>query len=239
MTPAYALYRRSRSYQDLSVEEQREAVQSWAKGHDYRIVREFADDASGLDTARRRGFTGLLAACSRSRTREANVVLCYDVSRFSRLEPDEAAYHEHSLRLAGVQVIYTHEPGTNEAGVTGQLVKSLKRVLAHEYSQKLSQVVSRGLRAHAEHGDWTGGPPPYGYRRAAYQTDGALRLLEPGRWKAKGERVSLVPDPVEAGIVREIFDSYAHRGWGLAAIAHRLNARGVPPPASPTIPPRP
>jgi DNA invertase Pin-like site-specific DNA recombinase len=232
MIPAYALYRRSRAYQDLSVEEQRQAVRAWAAEQGYRIVREFADDASGLDTERRGEFLTLLQICAQPDFREADVVLCYDISRFSRLDPEEAGFHEYSLRRAGVRVLYTHEPGANEGGVTGHLVKSLKRVLAHEYSQKLSQVVSRGLRAHAERGDWTGGPPPYGYRRAVREADMSLHILEPGRWKAKGERVSLVVDAVEAAIVRDIFDAYATRGWGLAAIAHRLNERAVPPPTS-------
>ena len=38
MTPAYALYRRSRAYQDLSIEEQRQAVRAWAAEHGYRRV---------------------------------------------------------------------------------------------------------------------------------------------------------------------------------------------------------
>src|SRR5713226_269609 len=118
MIPSYALFRRSRSYQDLSIEEQRSAVRAWAEAHGYGVVREFADDASGLDTARRREFMALLDICSRPRIRTADVVLCYDISRFSRLDPEEAAFHEHSLRRAGVRVIYTHEPGANDGGIT-------------------------------------------------------------------------------------------------------------------------
>jgi len=49
--------------------------------------------------------------------RVASTVLCYHhVSRFSRLDPDEAAFHEDSLRRAGVAVINTHETGANETG---------------------------------------------------------------------------------------------------------------------------
>jgi DNA invertase Pin-like site-specific DNA recombinase len=129
-------------------------------------------------------------------------------------------------------VIYTHEPGVNDGGIAGHLVQSLKRVLAHEYSQKLSQVVSRGLRTHAERGDWTGGPPPYGYRRAVHEPHTEPRILEPGRWKAKGERVALVADPAEAAVVQSIFAARVHRHEGYAAIAHGLNRRGVPPPRS-------
>ena len=68
-----------------------------------------------------------------------------DGSRFSRLDPEEAGFHEYSLRRLGVRVLYTHEPGANEAGMTGHLIKSLKRVLAHDFSHNLSQVVRRDL----------------------------------------------------------------------------------------------
>src|SRR5215472_11780852 len=229
MIPAYALYRRSRAHQDLSIEEQRQDMSRWATQEGYQIVQEFADDRSGLDTSRRRGFLGLLDICSDPRRRVADVVLVYDVSRFSRLEPDEAAFHEFSLKRAGVRVIYTHEPGTNDTGIAGHLMKSLKRVMAHDYSLKLSQVVTRGLRAHAERGHWVGGQPPYGLRRAVRQADGSLRILPIGRWKAKGEAVVLAVDPFEAGIVKEIYQAYVHEK-GLGAIAVALTARGVSAP---------
>lgn len=233
MMPAYALYRRSTAAQDLSIEEQRAEVRSWASVHGYEIVREFADDASGLDTDRRHEFLTLLQLCAQDKRRAADVVLCYDVSRFSRLDPEEAAFHEYSLRRAGVRVIYTHDPGANDAGVAGHLVKSLKRVLAHEYSQKLSEVVRRGHRTHATLGHWSGGRPPYGYRRAIARGDGTTIPLEAGRWKARGERVVLIVDPVEAAVVRqEIFQVYVAGGLGVRAIAQRLNEQGVPPPSA-------
>lgn len=46
------------------------------------------------------------------------------MSRFSRLDPEEAGFHEYSLRRLRVRVLYTHEPGANEAGMTGHLIKS-------------------------------------------------------------------------------------------------------------------
>ena len=233
MTPAYSLLRRSTSQQDLSIAEQRAAVRTWAVEHGYEIVREFADDASGLDTARRRDFLTLLQLCARPELRKASIVLCYDVSRFSRLDPDEAAYHEYSLRRAGVQVIYTHDESANASGIAGHLVKALKRTLAHDYSQKLSQLVRRGHRAHAALGHWSGGRPPFAYRRAIANADGTTTPIAAGRWKARGEHVVLVVDPVEAVIVRtRIFEAYVTGGLGVRAIAQRLNADGVAPPAA-------
>ena len=149
------------------------------------------------------------------------------------IEPDEAGFHEYSLKRAGCSVIYTHEPGANEAGLTGHLVKSLKRVLAHDYSQKLSQRVQRGCRAHAALGHWVGGRPPYGYRRSVIRADGSTQVLEPGRWKARGERVVLLVDPVEAAVILEqIYQPYVTEGLGLHAIADRLNRTAIPAPAA-------
>ncbi len=230
-TAAYALFRRSTSAQDLSIEQQRTGVQAWASAHGYHIVREFADDASGLDTRRRRQFQDLLQLCADPARRAADFVLCYDVSRFSRLDPDEAAYHEHSLRRVGVRVIYTHDPLVNESGVGGQIVKTLQRVFAHEYSQKLSQLVQRGHRAHAARGEWSGGRAPYGYRRALVQADGSLLPLASGRWKAHGETIRLVIDSVEAAVVREIFEDHVMRERGVRAIAGQLSARSIAAPA--------
>jgi site-specific DNA recombinase len=212
------------------LEQQRAAISCWAAQHGYRIVQEFADTGSGLDVSRRSGFQALLAACADRERRAADRVLIYDVSRFSRLEPDEAAWHEHSLRRAGVKVTYTHEPGVNDDGIAGHLVKSLRRAMAHDFSVKLSQVVRRGMRAHAERGGWTGGRPPFGYRRALVKADGTTELLT--RRKAKGEKSTLVVEPVEAGTVLDIFTSYAVRGLGIGAIANMLNSRRVPGPTS-------
>src|SRR5436309_15518754 len=105
--------------------------------------------------------------------------------------------------------------------MAGYLVKGLKRAMAHDYSQKLSQVVSRGLRTHAERGQWVGGRPPYGYRRAIRQPDGTVRLAETGRWKAHGESIVLVVEPLEAGIVRELYEGYASGGLGVGTLAYR------------------
>ena len=230
--PAYALYRRSRSHQDLSVEEQRQAVRGWAGEQGYTIVREFADDASGLDTERRREFLALLELCARPELRQASTVLCYDVSRFSRLDPEEAGFHEYSLRRAGVRVIYTHEAGANESGVTGHLVKALKRVLAHDYSQKLSQVVSPWSAGTRRARALDRGIAPYGYRRVIRGPDGVAHPAAPGRWKAKGETAFLEPEPLAADVIREIYAWYVTEELGLAAIAARLNAQAIPAPAS-------
>ncbi len=110
--------------------------------------------------------------------------------------------------------------------MTGHLVKTLKRALAHEFSHKLSQLVRRGYHTHAALGHWSGGTPPYGYRRAIARAGEPLVALGAGRWKARGERVLLIVDSVEAAIVREMHEGYAHGGLGVLAIAQRPHRAG-------------
>jgi len=129
--------------------------------------------------------------------------------------------------LAAWNAVLGREP---KAGITGYLVKSLRRSLAHEFSLKLSQLVRRGQRAHTALGHWIGGSPPFGYRRALRGQSGP-QVLAAGRRKTRGESVVLVVDPVEALIVVEIFELYV-QGLGIQAIVQHLNLRGVPPPAS-------
>ena len=92
--------------------------------------------------------------------------------------------------------------------------------------------VRRGHHAHAALGHWSGGTPPFGYRRAIEGPGRTVEPLQPGRWKARGERIVLVVDTVDATVVRQIFGAYTARVLGVRAIAQQLNARGVPPPAA-------
>src|SRR5262249_2380339 len=90
----------------------------------------------------------------------------------------------------------------------------------------------RGLRAHAALGHWTGGRPPYGFRRVVRQPDGSTVPMPVGRWKAKGETIVLEIEPAAAQIVEQIYAWAVDHGLGLTAIADRLNRQGVPAPES-------
>ncbi|MFQ5960262.1 MAG: recombinase family protein [Candidatus Methylomirabilales bacterium] len=226
---AFAYYRCSTDQQDLSIAQQREAVQAYAARRGYRILREFMDEGiSGLATEKRVAFQQVIQAAL-APTPAARVVLCYDISRFGRFTSDEAGHYEFILRQNGVRVIYVAEPLTHDDSLGDELIKGLKRAMSHEYSRQLSQVVTRGLRNRAARGLWTGGWPPYGYQRAILAPDGSIRALDRGQRAARGERITLIVNPVEVKIVHWIFTAFT-RGLGLTAIRDALSTQGVPPP---------
>ena len=73
--------------------------------------------------------------------------------------------------------------------------------------------ISAGIERRAKEGRWFGGRPPFGY---VFSNE---------------ERV-LVPDPVEAPVVRRMFDLYARKRLGTRTIAQLLHDEGAPAPSA-------
>src|SRR6185295_18827128 len=66
-------------------------------------------------------------------------ILVYDVSRWGRFQDiDAAAYYEYHCRLHGVQVVYVSESFANDNAPTTVLLKSMRRVMAAEYSRDIA-----------------------------------------------------------------------------------------------------
>ncbi len=218
--------RRSTEKQEQSIDDQRSAILAHAEREGYTVLREYVDDAiSGADTARREAFHQMVED---ARSGEFKTVLVYDISRFSRDEPDEAGYWRHTLRDRGVEVVYVAD--TIPDGDEGDLVLSVSQWTKHQYLIHLSRDTLRGAVSVARKGFSAGKPAPYGYRRLAIDhTTGSQRVLERKQQASGSERVKLIPDDDERGVVREIYESFVGRG-SYRTIAQALNERGVPAP---------
>jgi len=70
-------------------------------------------------------------------------ILCYDISRFGRLDNDEAGYWRHEFRKHGVEVVYAVE--NLQGDDTDDLIVSTKQWLAREYSRKIGEYVCRNI----------------------------------------------------------------------------------------------
>lgn len=154
------------------------------------------------------------------------------MSRWGRFQnPDEAAHYEFLCREGGVRVHYTAEPFSNDDSLTSVLVKQLKRAMAAEYSRELAARTSRAKRVAQRRGYWTGGPAPYGYRRAVVSRAGRfLGIREHGEWKGMSNgRTRLVLGPEEeVATVRRIFRLYVTHRYGCVRIAAKLRSEGIP-----------
>jgi DNA invertase Pin-like site-specific DNA recombinase len=75
-----------------------------------------------------------------------SALLVYDVSRRGRFQDvDESAYYEYVLKRAVILVHYCAEQSENDGIMSSSVLKTLKRLMAAEYSRELSVKVFAGL----------------------------------------------------------------------------------------------
>jgi DNA invertase Pin-like site-specific DNA recombinase len=232
--PAAEYLRMSTEHQQYSVENQRAAIREYAEHNGLELVKAYVDEGkSGLLLRRRDALQQLLGDVLSGRA-EYKVILAYDVSRWGRFQDaDEAAHYEFLCREAGVQVHYCAEPFTNDRALTNALMKTVKRVMAGEYSRELSSKVHEGSKRIAELGFRTGGEPGYGLRRMLISScrDPKQLLLKGERKSLQSDRVILAPGPEnEVACVRQIFRMFADERKWPKAIAAELRKQGVPYP---------
>lgn len=223
--------RMSTEHQRYSPLHQKTAIAAYATERGYRIVRTYADaGVSGLSMRHREGLKAMLTDILAGEA-DFDTVLVYDVSRWGRFQnPDQGAHYEFLCAEAGVGVEYCAELFDNDGSLSSTLLKSLKRVMAAEYSRDLSAKVRHAQARLAELGFWQGGSTPFGLRRRIVAPDGQLgQVLERGEFKSlHGYRVILVPGPRREVItVNRMFRLYAFGGLGARKIAELLNAEGL------------
>jgi DNA invertase Pin-like site-specific DNA recombinase len=223
--------RMSTDKQRYSIASQAALISEYAAARGYEIVASYEDAArSGVTIRKRDGLKALLRDVMNGAP--FSTILVVDVSRWGRYQdPDQAAYYEFMCREAGVQVRYCAEEFPDDDSPTAALIKSVKRVMAAEYSRQLSDRCRAALRRHMLAGGKGGGHPPYGFSRQIFNGDGS-----PGGILTVGERrsrynqtVRLVQGPEEeVRAVKLIFKLFVTQMHGATKIAHHLNAKGIP-----------
>jgi DNA invertase Pin-like site-specific DNA recombinase len=230
-TPAAIYLRMSTESQNYSIDHQRAAITQYASVNRMTIVREYADEGkSGLDIRRRAGLLQLIIDVQAGDA-GFEVVIVYDVSRWGRFQDvDEAAYHEHTCRRAGIAVVYCAETFQNDGSPMASLLKGIKRAMAAEYSRELSGKVFGAQCRFISMGYKQGGHAGYGLRRILLAADGTpRRALSYGEIKGTlTDRVVLGLGPAhEIAIVRRMYRLYTEDRASEPAIARLLNAEGI------------
>lgn len=224
--------RMSTDQQRYSLRNQAKLIADYATACGYEVCRTYQDAGrSGLSLKGRDGLKALLADVM-SGSAPFSTILVLDVSRWGRFQdPDQAAHYEFLCREAGVSVRYCAEAFDDDGTPSAALMKSIKRVMAAEYSRQLSDRCRAGLQRVRHSGAKGGGSAPYGFARQAFEPNG-----QPGPVLRVGERrprieqvVRLVQGvPEEVAAVRLIFQLFVRDMRGIAEIARTLNSRGIP-----------
>jgi len=223
--------RMSTEHQQYSTENQADVIRDYAVKRGYEIIRTYADDGkSGLKIEGRNSLRSMIEDVQAGNA-NFEAILVYDVSRWGRFQDtDESAYYEYLCKRAGIDVHYCAEQFENDGGPAATIIKSVKRVMAAEYSRELSSKVFKGQCKLIELGYRQGGPAGFGLRRMlidhAHKEKGIL---------ARGEKKSLQTDRVilvrgpdeEARVIQWIYDMFIRENRSEREIAEILNAQGI------------
>ena len=227
-----AIYvRMSTEHQQYSTENQGDIIREYATKRGLEIVRTFADAGkSGLRIDGRDALKQLIDVVL-SGAADFRTILVYDVSRWGRFQDaDESAYYEYICKRAGITVQYCAEQFENDGSIASNIVKTVKRAMAGEYSRELSAKVFQGQCRLIELGYRQGGPAGFGLRRMLVdESGGAKGELRMGEKKSiQTDRVILVPGPDdEVETVRRVYRLFLEEGRTEREIARALNAEGI------------
>jgi DNA invertase Pin-like site-specific DNA recombinase len=227
-----AIYvRMSTEHQQYSTENQADVIREYAAKRGLEIVRTFADAGkSGLRIEGRDALKQLIDTVVTGAA-DFQTILAYDVSRWGRFQDaDESAYYEYICKRAGITVHYCAEQFENDGSIASNIVKTVKRAMAGEYSRELSAKVFQGQCRLIELGYRQGGQAGFGLRRMLIdekgQPKGELHIGE--KKSIQTDRVILVPGPeAEVAIVRRVYRVFLDEGRTEREIACTLNAEGV------------
>jgi len=230
--PAAQYLRVSTERQEYSLDCQSARIASYAQENGFAVCQTYCDEAkSGLEIGHRTGLSRLLQDVVGGK-QFYNAILVYDVSRWGRFQdPDESAHYEFLCKAAGVRVHYCAEHFSNDGHPASLILKTLKRVMAAEYSRELSDKVFAGMAQLVRRGFRSGAHPGYGFRRLLLSADGIPRqqLATGERKSIATDRVVLVPGPAtEVFWVREIYRMFISENKTFAGIAAELDQRGAP-----------
>ncbi len=159
---AVAYYRMSDNKQEMSIPDQRRAVEEYARKHGYAIIREYRDEGiSGDATRKRLGFQQMIADAERG---QFAAILCWDQDRFGRFDSIEAGRWVYPLREAGVQLVTVSQGVIDWNSFAGRVMYGIQTEAKHQYLTDLSRNVTRGMLRMAKEGRWASGKPSIGYQ---------------------------------------------------------------------------
>lgn len=235
-----ALYLRRSTNEELqadSLDIQEEILRTAAAKLGDQVVAVFRESASGRDANGRPEFRRLIEVVV-SGAAEFDAVFVRDISRWGRFDNiDESAYYDFLCFRHAVQVVYVEESFGSDQSPYASLMKSMKRVLAAEYSREKSRIVSHGKKRTAERGFHSGGPPPYGMKRVLVESTGTFQQdLPKGVHKVVSclkTKLASAMDETTRTVVR-IFEAFVTRRLRPGAIAKELNRANIPSPGGRT-----
>jgi DNA invertase Pin-like site-specific DNA recombinase len=239
---AVAYFRMSSSQQEQSIPQQKKWAEAAVKLAEIEILREFEDHGrSGGGTRGRDDFGEMLRWCE-ARHKDGtpvDAIVCWDTSRFSRMDSMETAFYIYQFQRVGVHRVFTHERWYDFRKEEDRVIFLMQQDFTNNrYLRDHSARVTRGKRDNLSSGNGyhNGGNAAYGFDRLLLNEKDEpvqrFRRYEQITFRLKGWNVKLVPaeDLEEVETVRWLFHRYATADVSLRSLAAELTRKGIPAP---------
>lgn len=190
-------------------------LDEWAEKHlggKVPAENKFYEVVSGETIKERPEFQSVLKMIESPRYK---AIKCYDVSRLSRGDLEDAGRLMKLLRYTNTYVITLQKVYDLRDEYDRELFeRELKR--GNEYLEYFKKISNNGRLLSVSQGNYIASKPPYGYDKT---------------WVMDGKRKCPTLTPNEnADVVRMIFDMYVNQDMGRPSIARRLDELGIKPP---------
>ncbi len=190
-----------------SISSQRRLLMSYAKEHDFSIVKEYSDEGWSGTTFDRPAFQEMIQDIKKGKI---NLILTKDLSRLGRNYIVSGQYTEFFFPSMNVRFIAVND-GYDSAVSDSDMIP-FKNIMNEMYARDISKKIRSSLRTRMEDGSYIGNFPPYGYE------------------KYPGPPIRLVPDPDSSPVVKQIF-TLAAEDKTPSQIARLLNTALILSPA--------
>lgn len=199
---AYCRVSTEKEQQLDSLDNQKEFFQEFARQNDYELVNIYADEGiTGRQTRKRDEFNRMMRD---ARKGMFEMLVVKDVTRFARNTVDLLT-SVRELKAMNIEVQFISN--SYKALGNSEFILTVYGAIAQEESAGLSKKVKFGKNITAK--------------------KGRVPNLVFGYNKLEKEKYNLEINKEEAEIVREMFDMYVNKRYGVTKIARILNDRGI------------
>ena len=196
-----------RTGESVSIENQRELLSRYVREQGWTIYDYYVDDAVSGTTFDRPGFNRLVADAT---NHKINLVLCKDLSRLGRDYIEAGKYTDFVFPSLGCRFIALND-GVDTAHKNNEMLVIMKNVMNDLYARDTSAKIKAVKKSTFQSGKYIGAYAPIGYQ------------------KSPEDKHKLIPDPVTAPVIRQIFNLRC-QGKSFRNIALTLNENGIPTP---------
>ena len=190
----------------FSIQAQLKMLRTYAKKHRFNVDHEYVDSETARSTGRT-GFNTMLAYMGKHD--ECSVIL---VEKTDRLTRNMADYLEIDIEKTGIEIHFVREGKvmSRNSSPSDHFIQDIEIAQAAYLSRNISSEARKGMKAKAEAGLYPS-KAPLGYMNT--ENENGVKII--------------VPDPVNAPLIKQMFQVYAEGSTSISEITSKLYFLGL------------